>query len=141
MEKNEMNYQSAQQVSACAKGTVLLVDSETRDLEYHAKILHAEGYGAVTCDSYSKGVSLIHERTFDLVIVSQGSRDLEGLSVLEHAIATDRRMPIVVLARPLHMDCYLEAMQLGAVDYVEKPVSPGELLRVVRTHLRRGAVP
>jgi DNA-binding response OmpR family regulator len=135
-----MNSQSAQQASACAKGTVLLVDNETRDLEYHAKILRAEGYGVVTCDSYSNGFSLIHERRFDLVFVSQGGLYLEGLAVLKHAIATDRRMPIIVLARPPHMHCYLEAMQLGAVDYLEKPVSPGELLLVVRTHLRRGAV-
>ena len=35
------------------------------------------------------------------------------------------------------MNCYLEAMQLGAVDYVEKPLRPDEVARLVETHVRR----
>jgi DNA-binding NtrC family response regulator len=34
------------------------------------------------------------------------------------------------------MSCYLEAMQMGAADYLEKPVPPGDLLRFIRTHLQ-----
>jgi FixJ family two-component response regulator len=56
--------------------------------------------------------------------------------VVERALSLDQRRPVVVLSRCLDMNCYLEAMQLGAVDYLEKPVSPAEMLRVVRTHLR-----
>ena len=34
------------------------------------------------------------------------------------------------------MDVYIEAMQLGAVDYLQKPVNPSEITQVIRTHLR-----
>jgi DNA-binding NtrC family response regulator len=40
----------------------------------------------------------------------------------------------VVLTRCLEMNCYLEAMQLGAVDYLEKPLAPAEFEHLVTTH-------
>lgn len=69
------------------------------------------------------------------MVVSQGSQAFEGRTVLERAMQLDRRRPVLVLTRCMSMQCYLEAMQLGAVDYIEKPVPPAELLRFVRTHV------
>jgi FixJ family two-component response regulator len=46
----------------------------------------------------------------------------------------DRRLPVVVVARALDMPCYLEAMQLGAVDYLEEPVTVSEMGRVLGNH-------
>jgi FixJ family two-component response regulator len=54
--------------------------------------------------------------------------------VVERAIAMDRRLPVVVVARALDMTCYLEAMQLGAVDYLEEPVTVSEMGRVLGNH-------
>jgi DNA-binding response OmpR family regulator len=51
-------------------------------------------------------------------------------SLLWHATGT----PVVVLTRCLEMSCYLEAMQLGAVDYLEKPLPPAEFERLVTAH-------
>ena len=47
----------------------------------------------------------------------------------------DRRRPVLVLTRSIDMHCYLEAMQMGAIDYVEKPVPPADLLRFVQAHI------
>jgi len=55
--------------------------------------------------------------------------------VLERANQIDRHLPVLVVARCLDMQCYLEAMQLGAVDYLAEPVSVQELGRAVETHL------
>jgi FixJ family two-component response regulator len=55
---------------------------------------------------------------------------------VERAIEKDRRIPVLVLARSVDMGCYLEAMQLGAFDYLEKPVSASEVVRLVATHIR-----
>jgi DNA-binding NtrC family response regulator len=49
-------------------------------------------------------------------------------------LARNRRTPVVVLTRCLEMNCYLEAMQLGAADYLEKPVAPAEFERLVTTY-------
>ena len=45
-------------------------------------------------------------------------------------------LPVVVLTRFLELRCHLDAMQLGAADYLEKPLPPGELDRVITTHCR-----
>jgi DNA-binding NtrC family response regulator len=49
---------------------------------------------------------------------------------------------VVVLTRCLEMNCYLEAMQLGAVDYLEKPLAPAEFEHLVTTHCqpRKGEI-
>ena len=47
------------------------------------------------------------------------------------------QLPVLVLTEYLDMSCYLEALQLGAADYVEKPLRPDEVARLVETHVRR----
>ena len=72
---------------------------------------------------------------FDFVVVSQGTQAFEGRTVLDRAMRLDRRRPVLVLTRCISMQCYLEAMQMGAIDYLEKPVPPADLLRFVRAHV------
>ncbi len=59
----------------------------------------------------------LESRAFEFIIVGQGSRFFEGRCVVERASKINLRLPVVVIARQLKMECYLEAMQLGAVDY------------------------
>jgi FixJ family two-component response regulator len=55
--------------------------------------------------------------------------------VVERAININRRLPVIVVARHPEMNCYLEAMQLGAVDYVSDPSVGAEIARLMRTYL------
>jgi DNA-binding NtrC family response regulator len=74
--------------------------------------------------------------------VSQGSPAFETHRLVQLTLARNRHTPVVVLTRSLEMSCYLEAMQLGAADYLEKPVAPKEFERLVATHFepQRGEV-
>jgi FixJ family two-component response regulator len=56
--------------------------------------------------------------------------------VVERAIKINRQLPVVVVARQLEIECYLEAMQLGAVDYVADPSVGTEIARLMQAHLR-----
>ena len=58
--------------------------------------------------------------------------------MLERAVQIDRTLPVLVVARSLHMPCYLEAMQLGAVDYLAEPLSMKELGQTVERYMRPG---
>ena len=124
------------QSRSVAKAKVLLVDEDWEDLDYNCLILEQQGCEVRTCRSFVEGIRCLDGEPFDFIVVCQGSLRFEGRSVLERAIEIDRHRPVVVLTRWHDMACYLEAMQLGAVDYVEKPVSPLEVARVIRTHLR-----
>jgi len=114
---------------------VLLVDEEAGDLKILRLTLEGQGFEVFTCTSYEEGISCLEAEPFDFVVVSQGTQDFEGRKVLDRAMQLDRRRPVLVLTRCMSMPCYLEAMQMGAIDYLEKPVPPADLLRFVRAHV------
>ena len=128
---------AAERVSVEPAAKVLLVDDDLRDLKYYGAILRSRGYEVVTCSSYAEGVDRLQREGLDFVIVGQGGPNFEGRSVLERAIEIDRHRPVLVLTPRLDMHCYLDAMQLGAVDYLQKHVHPADLVWVVETHLQR----
>jgi DNA-binding response OmpR family regulator len=113
---------------------VLIVDENSNDLKYYAELFETLGSRVFRCDSYQATVySILRGRTFDLAVVDQGSAAFEGWVVLRYLRPFT---PFVVLTRNHCMECYLEAMGLGAVDYLEKPVSVAEINRVLRGCLR-----
>ena len=117
---------------------ILLVDEEAGDLRILRLTLEGQGFEVFTCTSFEAGILCLEAEPFDFVVVSQGSHDFEGRTVLDRAMQLDRRRPVLVLTRCIDMRCYLEAMQMGSSDYLEKPVSPAELLQFVRAHTASG---
>lgn len=115
---------------------VLVVIDQGKDLSRHCDLLRSLGYEVSACDSYARGLAILQSETFDLVTVGQGGGTFEGRKVVARALELDRSTPVLVLARNSDMKNYMEAMQLGAVDYLEMPVPTEELARVLRTHVR-----
>lgn len=119
---------------------LLLVDDTMEDLIYYTAILEHLGYEVRPCPSYVEGANFFDVEHFDLVIVNQGGNAFEGRQVLARAIEADRHMPVLVLTHSPSLACYVEAMQLGAFDYVQKPLRASEVAELVGRHVR-GAVP
>lgn len=115
---------------------VLLVDENPKDLQYYTTILQWHGHEVRIAPSYGDGWLALDKEHFDFVIISQGSRAFEGRGLVQHAIEIERHLPILVLTNCLDMGCYLEAMQLGAADYLEKPVLPSEIAHLIETHVK-----
>jgi DNA-binding NtrC family response regulator len=126
--------EGAEPRSVPAKGKALLVDEYPEDLQYYFNILDAHGYRVKACSSYQEGVRCLGDEVFDFVVVSQGTPKFEGSCVLERATEANRGLPVLVVARCLDMGCYLEAMQLGAVDYLVEPLTVWEVSRVLENH-------
>ena len=120
-------------------GRVLLVCDDLRGFPSYGGILSALGYDVIMCSSYEEGARRVEMEEFDFAIVGQGSASFEGRCVLERAAEVHRNIPIVVVARCLDIHCYLEAMDLGAVDYLERP-EPDDLGWVMETQLLRRGV-
>lgn len=114
---------------------ILLADEEAGDLRTLRLTLEGQGFDVQTCTSYESAILSLQKEPFDFVVVSQGSLAFEGRKVLDYAMRLDRHRPVLVVTRCIDMHCYLEAMQMGAIDYLEKPVPPADLLRFVRTHV------
>ena len=118
------------------KGKVLLVDEDSEYLEYIRRITEGMGHSVHACNSYAEGIRQLECGAFEFIIVGQGSRFFEGRCVVECAIKVNRQLPVVVVARQLEMECYPQAMQLGAVDYVAEPSVGAEIAQILHNHLR-----
>jgi DNA-binding NtrC family response regulator len=109
----------------------LVVDDRRDGLEYYAAMLEAYGYQVQRCVAYGEGVRCLGNDTVDFVIVSQGTPKFEGSCVLKRAVEIDRSLPVVVVARCLDMGSYVEAMQLGAKDYLVEPLTAWDVGRLL----------
>ena len=131
----QAHHPSAQRSYPSCK-RVLLVNERYGELDCLTYTLQQHGCEVDSSNGYADGLHQLESKFFDFVVVSQGGSQFEGRPVLERAIEIDRRTPIVVVTRSLDMRCYLEAMQLGALDYLESPLAPAEIGRLVETHSR-----
>jgi DNA-binding NtrC family response regulator len=136
MLRQDGDDRKAKQLSSLLKRRVLLVDENLDDLLYYSAVLQHRGYDVRSIPSYLDGATCLECEDFDLIIVSQGSSNFEGRHVLARAIEKDRHTPVLVFTRSVDMPCYLEAIQLGALDYIEKPLPPSEIGEMVAKHLR-----
>ena len=114
---------------------VLVVDDDVNDLRSLRLTLEGQGFEVVACPNYNDGLRCLVTAPCDLVVVNQGTPAFEGRSVLDLSRKLDPRRAVLVLTRCLDMRCYCEAMQMGALDYLEKPVSSSDLLSFVRAHV------
>ncbi len=118
------------------KARLLLVDVDLDSLRVSTAPLQQQGYEVRACTSYEEALACLETETYDFILVEQGSPSFEGRAVLARAVETDRQRPVLVVARCSDIGCYLDAMQMGAVDYLEKPIPAAFLSRFVETHLR-----
>jgi len=119
--------------------TVLLVFEELQELESYGSILCTLGYGIRMCDSAAEGIKALETENFSLVIVGQGTPAFEGRQVLERSLQLDPSVPVLIIARALNVHCYLDAMDLGAIDYLERP-EPEDMAWVVNAQIHRVSV-
>jgi len=119
--------------------TVLLILEESQDLEMYGRFLRDKGYETLMCNSPGEGINSLETESFSLVIVSQDAPGFEGRQVLERSLRLHPEVPVLVVARALNMHYYLEAMDLGAIDYLERP-EPRDLAWVVDAQILRGAI-
>ncbi len=129
-----MDHSAERHFDRSADLAVLLVDEDPEFLQHIRGIVQGIGCTVHACRSYSEGIHRLEARAFDVIVVGQGSRNFEGRSVLQHAVGIDRRLPVIVVARHLEMECYLEAMHLGAADYVSPGASGSELTFAMRAN-------
>jgi two-component system KDP operon response regulator KdpE len=118
------------------KGHILLVDDETSIQRAVAPLLRSRGYEVETAGTGGEALRMVAARTPDLIVLDLGLPDLEGTEVCRRVRET-LKVPIIILsARGAEAD-KVQALDLGADDYVTKPFGPEELLARIRVALRR----
>ena len=119
------------------RARVLLVNKDLQDLGYYRQILQKLGCQVRTSSSFAEGVHCLGCEPFDLIILDQGCDRFEGRDVLARAMEIDVDLRVLVLARAYARDCYLEAMQSGALDYHEGPLSAADIVALLDMYVPR----
>ena len=117
------------------KFKVLIVEDEANICSFIETLLTTNGYQALVAHTCTMGLTLFSSHNPDLVILDLGLPDRDGLELIR-TVRQKYMTPIIVLsARTEEMD-KIEALDLGANDYITKPFGTGELLARVRVALR-----
>lgn len=117
---------------------VLVVEDEPSIADNMAYALTTEGFAPVRCGTGEEALRELSAGDVALVILDLGLPDVSGFDLLRDIRRTSRVPLIVVTARSAEVD-RIVGLEIGADDYVVKPVSPRELTARVRAVLRRTA--
>ena len=119
-----------------ARGRVLLVDDETSIQRAVGPLLRSRGYEVEIAGTGAEALRVVFDRAPDLIVLDLGLPDIEGTEVCRRIRGT-LKVPIIVLSARGEEADRVNALDLGADDYVTKPFGPEELLARVRVALRR----
>jgi two-component system, NtrC family, response regulator AtoC len=120
------------------RGTILLVDDEERLLKALGRALREEGHELVATPSASEAQRLLADRAFDVLVVDHRMPERTGLELIRELVATvpeGERPQIIMMTAHATVENAIEAMKLGAFDYLQKPFEIEELLVAVRRAL------
>jgi DNA-binding NtrC family response regulator len=116
---------------------ILLVDDDERLRSAASKVLAAEGYRIVNASSGQEALEKLKEETFPLVISDLRLPDLDGIALLKEARTLKSDAEVVVITGHGSVEKAVEAMKLGAYDFLEKPLDSTSLLKTVAKALEK----
>ena len=119
---------------------ILIVDDELNILDTISNLLGSEGHETVTVLGGQQAVDLIKNDTFDLMISDIMMKPINGMELLRLAHDVRPDMAVIMLTAYGQVDTAVEAMELGAFEYVAKPFKIDKLLDAVAGALEMGGM-
>lgn len=114
---------------------ILVVDDEANIRALLDEILSEEGYAVTTAADAQEARDARKRSEYDLILLDIWMPDTDGISLLKEWSNGEGLGPVVMMSGHGTVDAAVEATRLGAVDFIEKPVSLAKLLRVVQSAL------
>ena len=122
------------------KPLLMVIDDEQGILDVVGRFAQRAGFETITCSSGREAIAMLQSRHADLVMVDLRMPDVGGLDVLRAIRDIDSRCQAVLMTGYASVDTAVEAIKLGAMDYLSKPLDFGrleQLLASVRDDLER----
>jgi DNA-binding NtrC family response regulator len=119
-------------------GRILIIDDDPHFLRVLQRILSGEKFVVTTTSNPCEAVGLLRSSNFELIICDLRMPDCDGLNLLQAIRGAGNEIPVIILTAYGEVDTYLEAMNAGATEYLNKPIKSDELVHVVRNCLRKG---
>ncbi len=106
---------------------ILVVEDHTALRDALAIALGAKGHKVVTAARGDAGIRALESQSFDLVVTDLKLPEASGLEVLEAAKATQPRAPVLIMTAHGTLEAVVQALRLGAQDFIEKPFDIEEM--------------
>jgi two-component system, NtrC family, response regulator PilR len=116
---------------------ILVVDDEESMRQLLEIALGKEGYRIALAESGKKATELFDKSSYDLVISDIKMPDMSGVEVLRHIKETDPTIPVIMMTAYASAETAVEALRLGAYDYLTKPFKIEELKNNIRNALEK----
>ncbi|MEK7703925.1 MAG: sigma-54 dependent transcriptional regulator [Myxococcota bacterium] len=116
--------------------TILVVDDEVSVQAALRRTLERVGYEVVTAGTGAQALAVLHERPVDLVLLDLQLPDMSGLVVLARVAELAPAPPVLMVSGAGDIDSAVQAIQRGALDFLQKPVIPERIVVSVQNALR-----
>src|ERR1700676_2990050 len=118
------------------KPPLLLIDDDPNPLASLSRAFRLAGYEATVCDSGVRALELIRAERFDVIFSDVIMLGKDGISLLEDLKAAGVTTPVVMISGQANVEMAVRATRLGAVDFLEKPLSTEKLLVTVENTVK-----
>jgi len=114
---------------------ILVVDDEPDLCWVLCRILEDEGYRVSTADSGEEAIDIVEKGDIDLIILDVLMPEIDGLEAYRRIKKMDASLPVIMITGHASMDKAMEAIKLGAVDYIAKPFRSEHVTNVIKLAL------
>ena len=118
------------------KAHLLIIDDDPNTLASLSRAFRLAGHEATVSDSPTRALEMIKQEKFDLIFSDVVMPVMDGLKLLEEVRAAGITTPVVMMSGQAHIEMAVKATRLGAVDFLEKPISTDKLLLTVQNALK-----
>ncbi len=119
-----------------AKADILIVDDEANTLASLSRAFRLAGHEATVCDNAVKALELAKSHAFDLILSDVVMPKRDGIALLQDLRMNGVMTPVVMVSGQAHIEMAVQATRLGALDFLEKPLSTEKLLLTVENVLK-----
>ena len=120
-----------------ARKSILVVDDEKSQREILEMILSGEGYDVTTASSGEAAMKFVADRHFDLVLTDLQMGGMSGLELLKELTDFDKSIIVILLTAHGTVNSAVDALRLGAFDYLQKPYEREKLLETIARALNK----
>jgi DNA-binding NtrC family response regulator len=118
------------------KANILIVDDEANTLASLSRAFRLAGHEATVCDDAVRALEIAREQRFDLILSDVVMPRRDGLTFLEDLKTAGVTAPVVMMSGQAHIEMAVRATRLGALDFLEKPLTTEKLLVTLDTALK-----
>ena len=111
---------------------VLLVDDEEQFTEVLSERMEARGYSVEIANSGPVAIDKVKDKSYDAIILDLAMPGMDGIETLKNIITEKPELQIIFLTGHASLEKGIEAVKLGAMDFLEKPVDINKLMEKVK---------